>query len=261
MTAPGPLASLSVPPPGSTVVGSDGTVVGRVASVDTQFIDTSSWVAVTLAESGLAVLAPLSGARRTSTGIAVAVEASIVRGAPPVTDPETATAGARNYYRRHVGADERAASSGVPDADVADRDREPGDGTASTSDATTTRSREDLVVGTEWVPYRRMRLRKRVVTEERTVTVTVRREELVVEVSDITAEDPVSGARPPRSRSDEAQPRHDDVIEMTLHAEEPVVGIEVVAAERVRARMIVVDGRPVAVTDTVRREEIDIERQ
>ena len=53
----------------------------------------------------------------------------------------------------------------------------------------------------------------------------------------------------------------DDVIEMTLHAEEPVVGIEVVAAERVRARMIVVDGRPVAVTDTVRREEIDIERQ
>ncbi len=275
MTAPGPPTSPSAPPPGSTVVGADGDLVGRVAAVTTPTSgthptsDAAAWVTLTLAGTTTAVLAPLASAHRTTDGIAVAVDAATVRGAPRLADPsivpaERDRAAARSYYRRHTGAEHSATPGGPPHPELATGDQALGDqtsddGVAATPDATTIRSREDLVVRTEWVPYRRMRLRKRVVTEERTITVTVRREELVIDDSDIDPDDAVPDAERPHHGPGGVPVPENGVIEMTLHAEEPVVSTRVVAVERVRARVVVVDGHPAVVTDNVRHEKVDIE--
>lgn len=235
MTTPGPSSHPTPPTPGSTVVGVDGVTVGRVAAVAFPPTEPPMWVAVTLAGTADLVLAPLTGAHRTMTGITVAADAATVFEAPRVAGPAPAPtdvdyAGA--YYLRH---------------------------TTDSWVASVVRSREDLAVRTEWVPYRRVRLRKRVVTEERTITVTVRREELVIDDSDIDPDDAITDAERPHHGSGRILVPENGVIEMTLHAEEPVVTTRVVAVERVRARVGVVDGHPVVVTDNVRREEIDIE--
>lgn len=93
------------------------------------------------------------------------------------------------------------------------------------------RSEERLHVGTLSVPVERVRVRKVVVTEERTVTVTVRREELRVEREPIAPGD--------IDQEQLAGPDQDPrVVEMVLHEERVVVEREVVPVERVR---VVVD--------------------
>ena len=49
------------------------------------------------------------------------------------------------------------------------------------------RSEEELQLSSAWRPVERIRVRKRVVTEERTVTLALRREELVVESETVAA--------------------------------------------------------------------------
>ena len=93
------------------------------------------------------------------------------------------------------------------------------------------RSEERLHVGTLSVPVERVRVRKVVVTEERTVTVTVRREELRVEREPIAPGDVVQE----QLAGPDQDPR---VVEMVLHEERVVVEREVVPVERVR---VVVD--------------------
>ena len=112
-----------------------------------------------------------------------------------------------------------------------------------------TRSEEELAVDTVWRPAERVRVRRRVVEEEVTVTVTVRREELEVE------REPASRFDPPRRDAG----RPGEPIVMVLHEERPVVGVEVVPTEVVRVRRAVVRGGERTVTDTVRREEVEIE--
>src|SRR3954451_409089 len=112
-----------------------------------------------------------------------------------------------------------------------------------------TRSEEELVADTVWRPAERVRVRRRVVEEDVTVTVTVRREELEIE------REPASGS-PPRSR-DAGEPA--EALVMVLHEERPVVGVEVVPTELVRVRRAIVRGGERTVTDTVRREQIEVE--
>ena len=114
------------------------------------------------------------------------------------------------------------------------------------------RSEERLHVGTLSVPVQRVRVRKVVVTEERTVTVTVRREELRV------VREPIA----PGDVDQEQLGAADDdarVVEMVLHEERVVVGTEVVPVERVR---VVVDRvttqQPVEAT--LSHEEVVVER-
>jgi uncharacterized protein (TIGR02271 family) len=92
-------------------------------------------------------------------------------------------------------------------------------------------SKEQLQTDTVSVPVERVRIQKVIVAEERTVTVTVRREELRV------VREPV--------RPDEQPPEEvatfdsgDRVIDMVLHEEQVVIGHQVVPVERVR---VVVD--------------------
>jgi uncharacterized protein (TIGR02271 family) len=90
-----------------------------------------------------------------------------------------------------------------------------------------TLTEEQLVVETERVPAQRVRVRKEIVEEEVTVTVTLRHEELVIEREPIAP-----GELPPESAG---APRLDEPpIEIVLWAEEPVVSTRAVPTERVR---------------------------
>ena len=79
--------------------------------------------------------------------------------------------------------------------------------------------------------------------------VTVRREELEI------VREPASRFDPPRR--DAGEPVEELV--MVLHEERPVVGVEVVPTEVVRVRRAVVRGGERTVTDTVCREQIEVE--
>jgi stress response protein YsnF len=114
-----------------------------------------------------------------------------------------------------------------------------------------TRSEEELVVDTVWRPAERVRLRRRVVEEDVTVTVRVRREQLEIE------REPVSRYEAPQR---EGAIEHPEDIVIVLHAERPVVGVEVVPVERIRvSREIVVAGEHTE-QGSVRREQVDVVR-
>ena len=117
-------------------------------------------------------------------------------------------------------------------------------------EAETVLSEERLDVTTERRPAERVRLRKQVVTEEVTVTVEVRREELVIEREPIPRD--AVGAAEAGAFEDAAE------TVIVLHAEEPVVGRRVVPVERVRLRRDSVLEK-VDLTETVRREQADVE--
>src|SRR4051794_9831971 len=118
-------------------------------------------------------------------------------------------------------------------------------------DEAMTRSEEELTVDTVWRPAERVWVRRRVVEEEVMITVTVRREELEIE------REPASRFDPPRR--DAGEPAEAHVI--VLHEERPVGGVEAVPTEGVRVRRAVVRGGECTVTDTVRREQIEITRE
>jgi uncharacterized protein (TIGR02271 family) len=118
-------------------------------------------------------------------------------------------------------------------------------------DQAMTRSEEELAADTVWRPAERVRVRRRVVEEEVTVTVTVRREELEIE------REPASRFDPPQR--DAGEPG--EALVMVLHEERPVVGVEVVPTEVIRIRRAVVRGGARTVTDTVRREQIEVSRE
>jgi uncharacterized protein (TIGR02271 family) len=119
-------------------------------------------------------------------------------------------------------------------------------------DEAMTRSEEELVVDTVWRPAERVRVRRRVVEEDVTVTVRVRREELEIE------REPVSRFDDPQ-RDDRTAP--DEGFVIVLHEERPVVGVESVPVEVVRVSRHVVGAGEHTVDDTVRREQVDVIRE
>lgn len=112
-----------------------------------------------------------------------------------------------------------------------------------------TRSEEELVLDTVWRPAERVRISRRLVEEEVTVTVTVQREELHLEREPISQLD-APGADLPVAA--------DDVV-IVLREERPVVGVEVVPRELVRVkRYLVADGEEL-ITESLRKEVIEID--
>jgi len=85
---------------------------------------------------------------------------------------------------------------------------------------------EQLLVDTERVPAQRVRLRKEIVTEEVTVTVVLRHEELVIE------REPIQPGDTPPEAAD--APKLDEPMEIVLWAEEPVITTRAVPTVRVR---------------------------
>lgn len=121
---------------------------------------------------------------------------------------------------------------------------------------------EQLRVGVQHVPTKRVRLRKYVVTEEVPMTLTLRHEVVEVIEEPLTGADAVAVAGPLTSGLDagagaggaSAEPA---VVEMIVHREEPRVEVDVVATERIRlTRHLVTDH--VDVTRAVAREHAEV---
>ncbi len=112
------------------------------------------------------------------------------------------------------------------------------------------RSEEKLQVSTEVGTAGRVRLRKVVVSEDVTVTVTLRREEIRLEPIIVDA-DALQDTPATLDDSDEV------LFEVTLHEEVPVVGTRVVPREHIRLRKILVtDEREVI--EPVRAERFEL---
>lgn len=109
---------------------------------------------------------------------------------------------------------------------------------------------EQLKLGKEMRPAERVRLRKQVVTEEVTLKVALRREELVIEREPIPAD--AVGLAPSGALGE-----GEDIV-VVLHAEEPVIERRVVPVERVRLRRDTVTEDAV-IREPIRRERVDVE--
>jgi len=110
----------------------------------------------------------------------------------------------------------------------------------------TIRHEERLHVGTESVATERVRLQKYIVSEERTITVTVRREEVRV------LREPL----PPGTSAPQAGTQRP--VDLTLHEEQVVTSVRVVPVERVRLAVTRVQSHEV-VAAVLRSERIGIE--
>lgn len=117
---------------------------------------------------------------------------------------------------------------------------------------------EQLHVGTAPRAAGVVRVRKVIVTEDVTVTVTLRREELRLEP--VPLPDPVPAAAdggPDGPALDEVE---STLLEVTLYEEVPVVQRRVVPRERVTVRRTVVADQ-VEVTEPVRRERVSVDEE
>ena len=108
------------------------------------------------------------------------------------------------------------------------------------------RSEERLVVGRETRAVERVLLRKHVVSEDVTRTVTVRREELVVEREPVEDDGAVVDGHEPSTHEE---------LEIVLHEER--LEVVLVPVERVRVRVVRVEGER-TVTEVLRREQFDL---
>lgn len=115
-----------------------------------------------------------------------------------------------------------------------------------------TTAREELRVDKHALPRERIRVTKEVVTEEVTVTVPVRREELRIERIPITDDEPAPGTVELGAASPD--------YEITLMHEVPIVDKHVVARERVRVSKDVVTEQR-SISAELRREQVDVGQQ
>ena len=233
-TAPSSLAGLEV-------VDRRGERLGRVRQV---YRDGTAlgWVGVRGNLFGTEeVLVPLDGAVLEDDVIGVPVMRGRFQTAPrrrpdaALEDDERERL--RTFWSEPVPAETATAEPTVEPAAVAEAE-EAGVMTAF---------QERLHVGTERVPRTRIRLKKVVVVEQRTVTVSVRREEYRLIREPITDGEPVAGGV-----------IGPDEQEVVLYEERVVVTTEVVPVERIRlVKEEVVESREVS--GEVRRERIDLE--
>lgn len=114
-------------------------------------------------------------------------------------------------------------------------------------DGSVVRHEEEVHVGKERVATGRMRLRKHVVTEQKTVTVPVEREEYTLEREPIREGDAKGGKL------------GEDEVSVTVHEERPVVDKDVVAKERVGLSKETVTDEQQVTTD-VSKEEVEVDR-
>lgn len=251
---------------GSTAHGSDGAPVG---TVETFYTDdrtgATTWVSVSSGLLGTRrALAPVEDATFADGRLQLTVPADAVSRAPRLggehLSPEDEAA-LRSHYAGAATVGRHAAAADVDQrADLdppAGVDHDAGDGGM-------VRSEEQLRVDTERVVARRVRVVRYVVTEEVQVTVPIRREEIRVEELPLDAVgegelvsegEPLGGAGTTTAVAGGGLPE-----EIVLHAERPVVTVEVVPVERVRLRTEVVEGQE-QVSGTVQREQVVVDEE
>ena len=200
-----------------------------------------------VAVAGKRVAVPLTNARREDDVVVLPLDPDRVRAAPAVQrEVSSIPPEAGERVLEFFGlADPTAAPTAAPTAPMAPV--EP----VAADEAEVTVSEEELVVDKASKVTERVRLRKEIVEEDVTVTVTLRREELRIERVPVT--EPVAVER----GNGDAQLTEGE-LEFVLFAEEPVIQKRVVPVERVKvARDTVVEH--VRLTDQVRKERVEVE--
>jgi uncharacterized protein (TIGR02271 family) len=185
---------------------------------------------------------PLTNARLTGGVLYLDVDAQRVAAAPPADGGAELTPEYEVRLYEFYGhpppavAPDAAATTELPGGDEG---------------AEMTVSEEQLVVDTQPRPTERVRVRKRVVTEEVTLTIPLRREELVIEREPI---EPGTAQAPDDAQIVDAE------FDFLLLAEQPVIEKRIVPVEQVRLRKDVVVEEEL-VSDTVRKERVDVEHE
>ena len=268
---------------GSTAYDGSGDKIGTVEHF---FVDdrtgVPTWVAVTTGLFGTrSSVAPAVDATFADGDLRLPVSAEAVKSAPRV-DGNHLDPAEEADLRRHYGVGSAGGSAAPPPPAEATQempavtppappaaDLERPTGTPAESpvgDGSMVRSEERLQVGTERVAAKRVRLVKYVVTEDVQVTVPIRREEIRIEEIPVDAADELPGGLAAEEESLVPSGRGTghtagEVLpeEIVLHAERPVVTVEVVPTERVRLRTELVQGQE-TVTGQVQREQIAVDR-
>jgi uncharacterized protein (TIGR02271 family) len=227
-----------------TIVDFEGAKIGKIA--DVYFDNGSQRPEWALVHTGLfgtrETIVPITSASTRGDDLVVPYEKSFVKDAPNVGSDEELSDADEATLAKYSGLQYSGRS---PNGAPADRSDRGGDDTAMT------RSEEELQVGTVRRPSELVRLKKRVVTEQRQVTLPVQREEVVIErepITDANRTEALSGA-------EISEGEHS----VTLHEEEVVVEKRVVPKERVRLEKDVSTSER-TVDETLRKEQIDIER-
>ncbi len=250
----------SPPPPGGAVTGMevtdlDAVHIGRImGTYPVPDPHTPQWAAVAPPDSGAVVLVPLGAAIAVLGGIQVPYRLEHVRHAP--TAPTTETLSEVDLRDAIQHYDSAAAGPGDA-ADRADDTPATAEGETDGADLVIIRSEEQLRIETDAVPVRRVQLRKYIVTEERTVTVQLRHEEVRIEQEPIP--DPGTGTVAPGDPGEvdvHLGPGDDRDVTMLLYAERPLISTEVVPVERIRVSKYVVSDEE-TVTAGVRREVVE----
>lgn len=250
---------------GSAAVDSSGAKIGKVGQVylDDQTGD-PAWATVNTGLFGTnESFLPLADATWSGEALQVQHSKDKIKDAPRVaTDGHISPDEEAELYRYYGlgdgGTAEAAIASdqGTENRSTAQQGVTTGtqaqghDTSGPTTDQAMTRSEEHLRAGTETREAGRARLRKYVVTEQESVTVPVRREEVRVEREPIT-EGNVDQALDGPAISEEEH-------EVVLHEERPVVATEAVPVERVTMGTQTVTEQE-QVTGEVRKEVIDVE--
>lgn len=228
---------------GLPVADREGAAFGAIADVYLgRGTGEPEFVLVDLA-TGARTIVPLNDAELRGGTLYVAADRARVADAPPATDEAELTpereAALYEFYGHQpppLPSDAQATTE-LPPA-------------ANPETAELTVSEEQLVVDTTARPTERVRLRKRVVTEEVTITIPVRREELVIEREPI---EPGSLEAPADAQIVEAD------FDFVLLAEQPVVEKRIVPVEQIRLRKEVVVEEE-TITGDVRKERVEVEQ-
>ncbi len=270
---------------GKTAYGAGGDKVG---TIEKAYLDNSTgepaWVTVKTGFFGSNEnFVPLADAELLDDGIRVPYDKGMIKGAPQVAADQDLTPTEEQQLYAYYGVRESADLADLPPTGRAESDTWTGVPSSGTSDVAgtydvsepvqddaMTRSEEQVRVGTERIQTGRARLRRYTVTEMRTITVPVTREEVRVEYEPVSGTEPLSSSSSPSigggaSGSSERlgtdAPDLGDVGTvgdegMVLYEERVTVHKEVVPVERVRLTKETVAGEEIVDVD-VRSERIE----
>jgi uncharacterized protein (TIGR02271 family) len=226
---------------GVDVVDQDGDRIGAIE--DIYYDDATGepeWVGIGTGIFGLKRrVVPVEGARLEDGQLRVPYDKDMVKDSPDVDSDEIAPTTERDLYA-YYGVTSSAGAGGL-DADLDRMD----DGRTVGREGELVRNEEELRVGTQQVESGRVRLRKWVETTPVEQDVELRRETAEIH-------------REPIDRPATGGAIGEDEIDVTLHAERPVVQKDVVARERISVDTGVETERE-TITEDVRRERVEIE--
>lgn len=229
---------------GATVVDPQDEQVGTIGQVYVDPDGHPSWATIrTGVLSPHEPFFPLEQAVLTGSDLHVPFTMESILNAPQVESDEELSVQRsvelHEYYDRR--SDVAPPAGGVPSASD--------DASDPTTDVSMTRSEERLQVGVRLVERGRVRLRKHIVTERRTVTVPVRREQAALIREAVTEED-LASVPADRALSEE-------VHEIVLYGDVIVTDRHVVPVERIRLGTERVTEQQ-EFTGEVRKEQIDL---